>query len=212
VGHALEEAYQFATHGTTIYLSGSYGLTGGGADCDSAGEQHALTSLEYTSAAIMEGFAHFLAADAYNDHTETSGRFTYYKDALGFPRDIPLEGDPDADDAEPWLSNRFAERVCDTTSENAGTELDWLRFFWDLHSEGGGEDGEHEAVFHLRVDAAFQGTTWNDENGYALLEANVCEGELAVQAFQADFLAFAGSDDALGGNGVEPTGDGASCP
>lgn len=212
VGHALEESYQFDTFGTTTYLYGDDDPPAGGAACDSAGEQHALTSLERTSAAIMEGFAHFLASDAYNDHNDSTGRFTYYKDALGFPRDIALEGEPAFNMAEPWKSNRFAQRVCAPAAGNKGTELDWLRFFWDLHTVGGGADGEHLSLFKLRVDAAFQGTAWTGENGYGLLEQNVCSGEAAVQAFQDDFLDFAGSDDDLGGNGVKPTAGAPSCP
>jgi len=212
VGHSLEESYQFATFGTTHYLYGSYDLAGGGDACSDGEESHALTSLEYTSAAIMEGFAHFLSADAYNDHNDSTGRFTYYKDALGFPRDIRLEGDPDVNPAAPWESNRFAQRACTPVAANSGTELDWLRFFWDLHTEGGGADGEHLSLFELRVDAAFQGTGWTNQNGYDLLQENVCEGEPAAQAFQEDFLAFAGEDDDLGGNGVKPTAGAPSCP
>ena len=102
--------------------------------------------------------------------------------------------------------------MCDDTDANRGTELDWLRFFWDLHTEGGGADGEHLSLFELRIDAAFQGTGWNDQNGYDLLQQNVCDGELAAQAFQDDFLAFAGDDDDLGGNGVKPTAGAPSCP
>jgi hypothetical protein len=216
VGHALEESYQFATFGSFgpyAYLNGSYDLDGGGADCGSEDELHALTSLEYTSAAIMEGFAHFLSADAYNDHNDATGRFTYYKSALGFPRDIQLEGESAFNAAAPSESNRFAQRVCDPTPGiNSGTELDWLRFFWDLHTQGGGADGEHLSLFELRIDAAFQGTAWSDQNGYDLLQQNVCEGAPAAQAFQDDFLAFAGTDDVLGANGVKPTAGEPSCP
>lgn len=221
VGHALEEGYQFATFGSTDYLFGSspnpYNPPAGGPDCDSAGELHALTSLEFTSPAIMEGFAHFISADAYNDHNDATGRFTYYKADLGFPPYIRLEGDPDFNAAAPWESNRFAQRVCDLTdptSQNRGTELDWLRFFWDLHTEGGGADGEHLSLFKLRVDAGLLPgwPDWDDESGYDLLQQNVCEGEPVVQAFQDDFLDFAGTNDALGGNGVKPTAGAPSCP
>lgn len=217
IGHALEEGYQYAAFGTTAYLYGDYDPPAGGSDCDSEGELHALTSLEFTSAAIMEGFAHFISSDAYNDHNDSTGRFTYYKSALGFPRDIALEGEPAFNMADPWKSNRFAQRVCDLTdptSQNRGTELDWLRFFWDLHTEGGGADGEHLSLFKLRVDAGLLPgwPDWDDESGYDLLQQNVCEGELAVQAFQDDFLDFAGTNDALGGNGVKPTAGAPSCP
>lgn len=211
VGHSLEESHQFATFGGTQYLYGGYGLNGGAAACDSGTELHTLTSLEYTSDAIMEGFGHFLSADAYNDHSEGTGRFTYYKDDLGYPRDIRLEGQVAFNAAAPWESNRYAQRACDDTPSNEGTELDWLRFFWDLHSEAGAPDG-HLSLFKLRVDAAFQGTAWTAQNGYDLLQQNVCDGEAAVQAYQADFLALAGSDDLLGGNGVKPTAGDPSCP
>ncbi len=213
VGHAAEEAYQKAKFGTEIYLYGNYSLPSdsGGPQCSSAGELHALTSLENTSDAIMEGFAHFLSSDAYNNHDSENGRFTYYKDDLGFPRDISLEGETIFNVLDPYKSNRFAEQVCDPVTQNAGTELDWLRFFWDLHTESENPDGQHETILKLRVDAAFQDTTWNSQNGYALLEENVCNGEAAVQALQDDFLNFAGNNDVLGGNGVEPTGSGPEC-
>lgn len=212
VGHAIEEAYQTARFGTMDYLYGSYTQPVDAA-CDSAGELHALTSREYTSAAINEGFAHFVSTDTYNDHGQTTGRFTYYKDDLGFPRDIAVEGDPAFDMANPHNSNRYAERVCTATASNVGTELDWLRFFWDLHTVGGGADDEHENLLQLRVDAAFQGgPAWGDQNGYDLLEDNACNGPAGAQYFQAAFLTFAGSDDAVGGNGVEPTGMVPACP
>lgn len=212
VGHSAEMVYQNDKFGTAQYLYGGYGLNGGGPQCDDGDEAHALTSLEYTSDGIMEGFAHFLSADAYNDHNSQTGRFTYYKSALGFPRDIPLEGTGAFNVANPHLSNRFAERVCDPVPQNAGTELDWLRFFWDLHAEAPNPDSQHETILNLRVDAAFQGDSWDAQNGYELLEENVCNGVPAVQALQSDFLVFAGSNDAVGGNGVEPTGAGPGCP
>ncbi|MEM9554615.1 MAG: hypothetical protein AAGC60_10170 [Acidobacteriota bacterium] len=204
VGHAIEQAYQKARFADDDYLNGSYLLADDPA-CGSAGELHALTSREYVSAAIAEGFAHFVSADAYNDHSDSTGRFTYYKDDLGFPRDIALEGEPAFDMGSPHRSNRYFERVCTATASNAGTELDWLRFFWDLHS-GGGADGEHENLLVMRVDAAYQGTNWGNQNGYHLLEDNVCNGPAGAQLFQAEFLQYAGSDDGLGGNGVEPDG------
>jgi hypothetical protein len=211
VGHAAELAYQHDKFGTEEYLYGGYDLLGGGPACGSAGEAHALTSLEYTSDGIMEGFAHFLSADAYNDHNSDAGRFTYYKNALGFPRDIPLEGASAFNMVHPHLSNRFAERVCDPVPQNAGTELDWLRFFWDLHTADASPDDQHQTLLKLRVDAAFLGTTWSAQNGYELLEENVCAGAAAVQALQTDFLSFAGSNDIIGGNGIEPTGNGPGC-
>ncbi len=211
VGHSVEEAYQKSKFGTEVYLYGGYGLLGGGPDCSSGDESHALTSLEYTSDGIMEGFAHFLSSDVYNDHNSKHGRFTYYKDDLGFPRDISLEGETTFNETEPYKSNRFAEHVCNPVIQNAGTELDWLRFFWDLHTDSSNPAGEHLSMLKLRVDAAFSGTLWHAQNGYALLEENVCSGEADVQAYQANFLNFAGSNDALGGNGVEPTGIGPGC-
>ena len=214
VGHAFEKAYQTARHGTMNGTGGSYFLNQEmqDPDCASGAELHSLTSIEYTSAALNEGFAHFVSADSYNDHNQTDGRFTYYKGYLGFPEFIALEGLPAFDAANPHRSNRFAERVCAVVPENAGTELDWMRFFWDLHTVGGGADDEHHDLLELRVDAAFRGTNWDSENGYDLLEDNACNGSAAAQSFQAAFLDFAGSDDGLGGNGVEPTGMIPSCP
>lgn len=99
---------------------------------------HGLTTVEHVSAAANEGFAHFFAADVYNDHTEDDGKFNYYKtsDAFGFDRDVYLEED-----------GSVREDVCGGggaaggLGNATGVEEDWLRLFWNIHSWINREDG-----------------------------------------------------------------------
>ncbi len=99
---------------------------------------HGLSTVEHVSAAANEGFAHFFAADVYNDHTEADGKFNYYKisDAFGFERDVAL------DDQE-----SIREDICGgggaagSLGNATGVEEDWLRLYWNIHSWINRDDG-----------------------------------------------------------------------
>jgi len=100
---------------------------------------HCLQSREYTRAAWEEGFAHFYAAKIFNDaqyYPQYTGCvISYYKSVLD-PNIIfrgPVMRSPpitlSCRDAVKWRKT-----YCyDPNDDNAGTEWDWLTFFWNIH-------------------------------------------------------------------------------
>ena len=118
--------------------------------------RHGIRSAEYSSAAMMEGFGHFVAAAAYND-LQTNGRYQYYKeiDEENLPDYLDFEQGPDARQVElaggsltttiggrsQWTRLECSQDVdgfndwdypLDATPANqeVSTEIDWLRLFW----------------------------------------------------------------------------------
>lgn len=108
---------------------------------------HAMSTKEHTSAAAVEGFAHYYAAVAFNNTSESGCAFMYNKTqdfdrtdvaASDFspPDSISCEGSPVWDlssvDARDYLGD-----MCTGTIARRGNELDFLRFFWDLDTDEG---------------------------------------------------------------------------
>ncbi|MCC6984256.1 MAG: hypothetical protein IT535_13375, partial [Bauldia sp.] len=101
VGHAMEMIWsRFVLNvASSSALFGADGYDLDDADhpaaCTTAGAvvSHGITTVEHVSAAANEGFAHFFAADVYNDHVEEDGKFNYYKleDIFGFHEDVYLD-------------------------------------------------------------------------------------------------------------------------
>jgi hypothetical protein len=126
-------------------FGGSYFISNpSGAACDSVGipGDHALRSLEYQKAAYIEGFAHYLSALAFNDHASQSASFQYYK--IFIPTDydndvVNVEIGPTGGATNAW-TNECGCPGCDSGVANVdatdlGTELDWLRAFWDFRTD-----------------------------------------------------------------------------
>lgn len=138
---------------------------GASADSDcTGGEGHSLTSKEYQMAAIVEGMAHYVAAVAFNQTQEDDCRLTPSSQILwdsGFGTQAleyscegydPNTGNPlGTDDGGvewygydvpagayfDWDSPNTAHDACSAAgdADNRATELDWLRFFWDLDNK-----------------------------------------------------------------------------
>ncbi|MEE9382631.1 MAG: hypothetical protein V3V08_04375 [Nannocystaceae bacterium] len=130
---------------------------GGPSRCRSnSGNSHTLTSREYAGCAASEGWANFYAADVYNTHHEDDCA-------------VPVYGrDVDCESGFLWHPNRYMEKKCDTFSQSAnlngmGVELDWLRAYWDVHTNGGGHVGH--AAIHSWLDDA----VWEKCNVYSVL-------------------------------------------
>jgi len=116
-------------------------------------ELHGIRSSEYSSAAMVEGFAHFAAAVAFNDISEEAGMFVYYKDIdydavpayQAFVEDdgyrVDLPGSVNGlGGTVAWVENEcpndFDTAYGDGSSMQVSTaissEIDWLRFFWEF--------------------------------------------------------------------------------
>lgn len=125
---------------------------------------HSMRSREATSCAVNEGFAHFYAADVFNDHDETDCGFEYYK---------PVNGDPtppfDCETGDSFPAGSTCATVdfptailetCCPVSAGRGTEGDWLRQFWDVHTNGGSSAPTFTEVINWIAGAdAWTGTT-----------------------------------------------------
>lgn len=107
---------------------------------------HAMTSIEYQSAAVVEGIAHFVAANTYNSNDEGDCWYRYYKDISWNSGPAIADDWIDCEDSSHCgtgldCNSTIATRdhygnECDvSTINNKGTEYDWLRFWWDLHTD-----------------------------------------------------------------------------
>jgi hypothetical protein len=94
---------------------------------------HDLTSKEYQTSGASEGFAHYYAAEVWNDASEYNCSFYYYK-SLDFSHDSP-DTDPDEDqDYDCENGDDYLGSHC-WILVNRSVELDWLRFWWDLRTD-----------------------------------------------------------------------------
>jgi hypothetical protein len=89
---------------------------------DASHGSHAIHTEEFASSALGEGFAHFVASDVFNDHSEANGSFNYDK-TLYDPL-INFETGPAGG------VSRFLETNCEEITHR-GVELDWLGAFWN---------------------------------------------------------------------------------
>ena len=134
---------------------GSFGIGGsdpycnantGGSECTystgASSQEHALHSKEWQSCAFPEGFAHFVATDVFNSHNQTGAHFHYYKS--GFPAGVNVENGPTGG------VTKFMENECSGTDTGYGVELDWLRTFWDYHTNSGSKPNHHQIMDQIQ--------------------------------------------------------------
>ncbi|MEQ9498889.1 MAG: hypothetical protein RIT81_18565 [Deltaproteobacteria bacterium] len=127
MGHLV--AYKRDEFTSPIYNFASYG----GA-CDEWGNTlHDLVSREYQSVAIVNGYAHFYSAAVFNDSGENSCEIFDY-DLIDYNKDGWAEF-PQIRDCEGGAD--YLGSYCGAPTTDRATELDWLRFFWDLHTNYG---------------------------------------------------------------------------
>jgi hypothetical protein len=126
---------------------------------DSSHGNHAIHTKERSSCAFAEGFAHFVAADVFNDHLEQDGIFYYYK-SLYDPL-LNIETGPTGG------ISKFLEMKCMDPKEFRGVELDWLRAFWHYHARPGAQlRPTHEQIFRHVKDT-------HDDPGFLPVKKNV---------------------------------------
>jgi hypothetical protein len=100
---------------------------------------HDFNSLEWHSGAANEGFASYYAAVAWNQTQELNCTYVLHRwndwnldgvdnDTRVFSCEGAVPGESDAED--------YAGQFCGAAS-NQGTQLDWMRFFWDLDNKEG---------------------------------------------------------------------------
>jgi hypothetical protein len=98
--------------------------------CGVSGTTYSISSKEWNSVGFREGFAHFIAARIWNDK-DTEGAFTWFA------------GPHDLERFDQGANNAPGGRLeniccvgggCADSWDSAGTNEDWLRFFWDWYT------------------------------------------------------------------------------
>jgi hypothetical protein len=92
---------------------------------------HLMISKERSRCAVAEGFAHFYSAAVFNWHGigHFDCSYHYYKSIGG--DDTPIV---DCDEANGPFDVQYMESNCASPWSGMGTELDWMRTFWDMLS------------------------------------------------------------------------------
>lgn len=197
VGHWIHRQW---TNNDMGYDQWSWSANSSDPDCafDGVGA-HAMRSKEYAVGAFIEGFAHFISALAWNDHTQTNGWFKYYKEV-----DEPVYDDMEADNwrvdlegaglnpvggVTNWMAN-----LC-TVHDGHSVEMDWLRHFWDYRTNPGTKPSHHDIFQHVAFTMA--NYPWaNNYGAYDQLWTAIQDGASGLGAFVDRWL------DAAEWNGV----------
>lgn len=131
--------------------------------------EHSLHSKEYSTCAISEAWAHFVSVDAFNSHDQTDAHFQYYKTTIA--TDVNVEN------GNVGGATAYMESVCTEPYGGYGVELDWLRTFWDYHtnSNPGGKPSHFEIMDQL--DAAYDHPQFGVNNAWIkIYEAALNDG------------------------------------
>ena len=113
---------------------------------------HAIDSLEYQSCAAMEGWAHFVAVRTFNNHVESDnpGAVLQYWRGNGLTVDVE-EGPAGGVDT-------YYETMCGGNQPNLsgwGVELDWLRAWWDYHTNPGSTPSQSQMMDEIAANSGW---------------------------------------------------------
>jgi hypothetical protein len=135
LGHAIAAIY-YGNHDDAVdggepavSLSHSVGPNYCGTQ-DEDGPSYSISSKEWNSLCFREGFAHFVSAKIWNNK-ETEGTFTWFAQA----HDLERYNFGAANNSGGRMENQccfFGD--CSDSWANAGTNEDWVRFFWDWYT------------------------------------------------------------------------------
>lgn len=123
-------------------------------DCAWGDSGHGMKGLEFGSCAAMEGWGHYVAVDIWNAHPHDNASqlnpdgIIVYWDGKNTVYHAEIGSD------QPYCHQQFADalNVCDFF----GYELDWMRQWWDYHTNPG-DRPSHAELFAL-IDA----TVWKN--------------------------------------------------
>lgn len=123
-------------------------------DCSYNGSGHGMKGLEYGSCAAMEGWGHFVSVAIWNAHSHSNtnqsnpdGIIVYWDG-----KDTVYSAETGSDQAYCWQRYPGNFRyLCD----NYGYELDWMRQWWDYHTNPGNRPS-HADMFELIDDTVWQ--------------------------------------------------------
>ncbi|MBN2802047.1 MAG: hypothetical protein JXR91_03015, partial [Deltaproteobacteria bacterium] len=161
----------------------SAACTSYGADLNTPPEiTHSLTSREWTGASAKEGFVNFFASLMYNKVGSTD-TFVYYKPSIKASSmrsyfvangsDIRIGWEAPAAEyysdirplslsTAPQNNLGWTKYFCEppATFKNLGSEWDWIRFFWKLHTEGGANQFTVKQIMAVWLKSINDNTSW----------------------------------------------------
>ena len=208
MGHQVSFLANNAVLGTN---SMDYGASANG--CPALVGGHDLNSKEFQKAAFMEGFASFYAELVFNDDTLNSDCYYHHGG-----EDWNLDNVVDSLDAQdpscelgpypypgattPINEYDYLGDYClfSGASNNRGTQYDWMRFLWDLHTDGGWGSPPPLATSLAVIDASTP-QTWHQTGVADNLTAGSPAYELRQAAISQGILTFWDGNDDL--NGVQ---------
>lgn len=131
-GHEVEKFYAAHEMGHAVMLNAvghdaasNCSFRSAGPSCTSTGS-HAMTSMEHSSCALVEGFAHFYSAAVWNERSGGNCWFPYWA-----PANTPV----DCERGSGIFPLRYMENQCTSSFVGKGTELDWMRALWDYYED-----------------------------------------------------------------------------
>ena len=173
-------AHEYGHH-NLHYTAGDWG-----SDCsvsNSCSGSHCMTGREFQSCAMMEGWGNFVSADVWNDDSGTNpgGKLRYWGDCDGDSTiDIESTGN-DADCVVAYMESNYSN----TSWPGHATELDWMRAFWDFHTNDvAGHPGTPQSHFDLQdMFSSYLPTTSDAERSYDLLRLG-CADNLGCAEYE----------------------------
>ncbi len=164
MGHVVGGWGSELNHGDAIDYSFTDAATG---LCPSAADGHTLQSREYSSTAMAEGWANFYAADIWNSHDQDDCSLAFFGTAV------------DCEAGQWGYPVKYMENKCENlfnvvVFDGFGVELDWMRAFWDVHTDG------NQSADHAALHSWMARQSWGKCDGYFWLNdsANEIGGEL----------------------------------
>jgi hypothetical protein len=100
-------------------------------DCSETNPGHTMTEYEYMACVMMEGWADFVSVDAWNNHNEQDGRREYLGTCRG---DATVDADHTGVAPDCVVKYMEVNYTPSTEWPGHGTQLDWMRTFWDYHT------------------------------------------------------------------------------
>jgi len=151
--------------GNNVGGVGGYGYNDNDPDCEFTGlGDHSMFSLEVDFPAYIEGIAHFISAVAWNDPSQGSGVFKFYKVDGWYDNDTVLLDTP-GDFSFDWEGSECAPK-----EEGKSVEGDWLRHFWNYLNDPTGLDFNPSMVDIAEMIAQMYDTgTFTSTTAYASL-------------------------------------------
>lgn len=153
------------------HLNLSLGAGGYTNNCDYGTSSHGMTTLEFDSCAAMEGWAHFVSADIWNGGVHAGG------DPVGWFRYWGPSDTINMESGGSGCSNyqrRYAhECECNADCATTSTELDWMRMWWDYHTDDSPGDPGIAPSHHQLHGEIKEGLGWGSTNACSSIRNGV---------------------------------------